>query len=73
MIPRLPPAPTASARAVLIFDGIKTSFPVAPLVHHFDGYNRRLSAHRALSDYAVLLRPLRRGFGSLSSAMGSGP
>lgn len=42
---------------VLIFDGIKTSFPVAPLVHHFDAHNRSpVRATERLRDYATMLR-----------------
>ncbi|MEZ4435981.1 MAG: tetratricopeptide repeat protein [bacterium] len=43
---------------VLIFDGIKTSFPVGPLVHHFDARNRSpVRATERLRDYATMLRP----------------
>lgn len=42
---------------VLIFDGIKTSFPVAPLVAHFDERNRSPArATERLRDYATMLR-----------------
>ncbi len=42
---------------VLVFDGIKTSFPVAPLVNHFDQYNRRPVRKTArLSDYSTMLK-----------------
>lgn len=43
---------------VLIFDGIKTSFPVGPLVHHYDARNRSpVRATERLRDYATMLRP----------------
>ena len=43
---------------VLIFDGIKTSFPVAPLVHHFDDRNRSpVRVTERLRDYTTMLRP----------------
>lgn len=42
---------------VLIFDGIKTSFPIAPLVAHFDDCNRSpVSSTPRLRDYATMLR-----------------
>lgn len=42
---------------VVIFDGIKTSFPIAPLVDHFDDCNRRpVSTTDRLRDYATMLR-----------------
>ena len=45
---------------VLIFDGIKTSFPVAPLVNHFDAFSRRpIRSTAKLSDYATMLKPFK--------------
>jgi curved DNA-binding protein CbpA/CheY-like chemotaxis protein len=42
---------------VLIFEGIKRSFPVAPLVTHFDAHpNRPVRRTEKLRDYARLLR-----------------
>jgi curved DNA-binding protein CbpA/CheY-like chemotaxis protein len=42
---------------VLIFEGIKRSFPVAPLVAHFDAHpNRPVRRTEKLRDYARLLR-----------------
>ncbi len=45
---------------VVIFDGIKTSFPVAPLVNHFDGYSRRpIRSTAKLGDYSTMLKPFK--------------
>ena len=42
---------------VLIFDGIRTSFPVGPLVEHFDAFAGRAAATtEKLGDYATMLR-----------------
>lgn len=42
---------------VIIFEGIKSSFPVAPLVSHFDDYNRRpVHTTPKLRDYATMLK-----------------
>ncbi len=42
---------------VIIFEGIKTSFPVAPLVTHFDDYSRRpVDTTPKLHDYATMLK-----------------
>ena len=45
---------------VVIFDGIKTSFPVAPLVNHFDGYSRRpIRRTSKLGDYSTMLKSFK--------------
>jgi curved DNA-binding protein CbpA len=42
---------------VLIFEGIKSAFPVAPLVTHFDAYPRRVPrVTTKFRDYATLLK-----------------
>lgn len=42
---------------VLVFEGIKTRFPVAPLLHHFDRCGRRpVSRTTKLTDYGTMLK-----------------
>ncbi len=46
---------------VVIFEGIKTSFPIAPLVNHFDDYSRRPVRRTAkLGDYSTMLKEFRQ-------------
>ncbi len=45
---------------VIIFEGIKSFFPIAPLVDHFDDFNlRKLKITPLLGDYTIMLKDFK--------------